>query len=82
MKVTSVYALNNSVIRFTDENDRLFDFSMQEWLNSSGSWLSQLKNPEYFKAVRISEDQDTFEWPNGQDVAPHDLEKYAVRVIT
>ena len=80
MKIKSAYALNNSIIRFEDDKGKLYDFSMDPWLNSSGSWMSEFKNPEYFKSVRISEDEDTIEWPNGQDVAPHDLEEYSVRV--
>jgi hypothetical protein len=80
LKIKSAYALSNSVVRFTDEQDRVYDFPMQEWLNSSGSWLSQLKDPDYFKLVRVSEDRDTFEWPNGQDVAPHELRDFAVEV--
>ncbi|MDO4841892.1 MAG: DUF2442 domain-containing protein [Phoenicibacter congonensis] len=80
MKIKSAYALNDSVVRFTDEQDRVYDFSMQAWLESPGSWLSQLKDPDYFKLVRVSEDRDTIEWPNGQDVAPHELEDYSVEV--
>ena len=81
MKIESVYTINNSTVRFKDNNNRIYDFSMQYWLDSNGSWISQLKNPDYFKQVRVSEDKDTFEWPNGQDVAPHDIEEYSVLVM-
>ncbi len=80
MIIESVYALNDSVVRFTTNKNEVYDFSMQEWLESSGSWLSQLKDPNYFKLVKVAEDKDTFEWPNGQDVAPHEVKDYSIKI--
>jgi hypothetical protein len=38
-----------------------------------GSWYSELRDQAYFNAVRIIDDGDGIEWPNGQDLAPHEL---------
>lgn len=39
----------------------------------SGSWFGQLKDKAYFQSVRILPDGYGIEWPNGQDIAPHEL---------
>ena len=38
-----------------------------------GSWFGELGNPSYFRAVRIIDGGKGIEWPNGQDLAPHEL---------
>jgi hypothetical protein len=39
----------------------------------SGSWFGELGNYTYFKTVRLIENGEYIEWPNGQDLAPHEL---------
>ncbi len=44
-----------------------------------GKWFGMLNDEAYFRAVRICEDCPyTVEWPEGQDVAPHELYDYSV----
>lgn len=38
-----------------------------------GDFMGRLKDPEYFKQVRITEFGDAVEWPEGQDFAPESL---------
>ena len=38
-----------------------------------GEVFEPLKNLEHFKQVRVNEDTDTIEWPNGADMAPEFL---------
>ena len=38
-----------------------------------GDFMGRLKDPRYFKKVRITEFGDTVEWPEGQDIAPESL---------
>lgn len=38
-----------------------------------GSWFGQLSDETYFSAVRLLPNGDGIEWPNGQDIAPHEL---------
>ena len=41
-----------------------------------GCWYGELKNMDYFKAVRAV--GDTVEWPDGQDLASHELYENSV----
>ena len=38
-----------------------------------GSWYGQLKDEAYFASVQILPNGEGIEWPNGQDIAPHEL---------
>ena len=38
-----------------------------------GSWFGELRDPSYFSAVRLIDGGEGIEWPNGQDIAPHEL---------
>jgi hypothetical protein len=42
------------------------------------SWYNELRNQAYFSAVRIVDDGYGIEWPNGQDLAPHELYELGV----
>ena len=39
----------------------------------TGSWFGELCDPSYFRAVRLLPDGHHIEWPNEQDLAPHEL---------
>ena len=45
-----------------------------------GSWFGELRNPSYFRAVRLLPDGHHIEWPNGQDLAPHELYEHSVSI--
>ncbi|MCL2106636.1 MAG: DUF2442 domain-containing protein [Oscillospiraceae bacterium] len=38
-----------------------------------GSWYEELRNTSYFRGVRLIDGGISVEWPNGQDIAPHEL---------
>ncbi len=38
-----------------------------------GSWFNELNDEMYFNSVRVLQDGTGIEWPNGQDIAPHEL---------
>ena len=40
---------------------------------ATGSWYGQLKDPEYFGRVQLLPGGTGIEWPEGQDIAPHEL---------
>ena len=40
---------------------------------ATGSWYGALKDRSYFSSVRILPDGTGIEWPDGQDIAPHEL---------
>ena len=38
-----------------------------------GSWYGRLNDEGYFRTVRVTRDGRGVEWPDGQDIAPHEL---------
>lgn len=55
------------LITFDNGERRLFDVSPY----ISGSWFGELRDEQFFSSVRL--DGHTVVWPNGQDIAPHEL---------
>lgn len=53
------------------ESGERFLFDVEPYM--SGNWYNQLRSWEYFTQVKITEDGYGVEWPNGQDIAPHEL---------
>jgi hypothetical protein len=45
-----------------------------------GEWYSQLADADYFNQVRIYKDSYNIQWPDGQDLAPHEMYEYSVAV--
>lgn len=45
-----------------------------------GGWFGGLKNPDYFSKVHLLSDGSGIEWPDGQDIAPHELYELGVEV--
>jgi hypothetical protein len=45
-----------------------------------GDWYSQLADVDYFNQVRIYKDGHNIQWPDGQDLAPHEMYEYSVVV--
>ena len=43
-----------------------------------GSWFGCLKNADYFRTVRLLPGGVGIEWPDGQDIAPHELYELSV----
>ena len=45
---------------------------------ANGNWYGELKNESYFNKVRILSGGTGIEWPDGQDVSPHELYECSV----
>ena len=43
-----------------------------------GSWFGQLRDAAYFARVRIIAHGGGIAWPDGQDIAPHELYELSV----
>jgi hypothetical protein len=41
-------------------------------------WYDELLDVAYFNSVRLLEDGYGIEWPNGQDIAPHELYELSI----
>jgi len=53
---------NNGVVKEADLKEELW-----------GEVFEPLKDKEYFKQVKVNEETETIEWPNGADFAPEFL---------
>ena len=47
---------------------------------ATGTWSGQLKDEGYFNAVQLLPGGIGIEWPEGQDIAPHELYENSVEV--
>ena len=47
---------------------------------AEGPWFGELRQTSYFQTVHLLPGGTGIEWPNGQDIAPHELYEEAVAV--
>ena len=47
---------------------------------AEGTWFSELRDSSYFKTVRLLPGGIGIEWPDGQDIAPHELYELSIPV--
>jgi hypothetical protein len=57
------------LLQYETNEKKLFDVSAY----ISGNWYGKLKDKGYFKSVHICSGGTGIEWPDGQDIAPHEL---------
>ena len=70
-RLKKVNALPDLHLFLTWDTGEVTVFDMHPYID--GSWYSELKAPSYFNLVRLLPDGKGIEWPDGQDVAPHEL---------
>lgn len=46
-----------------------------------GNWYNELLDLDYFNAVEIICNDSGIEWPNGQDISPHELYDNSTNII-
>ena len=56
-------------LRFADGTEGEIDLSGELW----GPIFEPLRDPEFFKQVRVNPELRTITWPNGADLAPEFL---------
>ena len=77
-KLLKVEPLPDFNIKLYYETGEVKQFDVKPYAN--GSWFGQLANSYYFYRVRLTDDRDGVEWPDGQDLAPHELYELGVAV--
>ena len=70
-RILSVELANemNIVLKYETGEKKRFDVSAY----ADGPWYGMLKDPDYFRTVRLVPGGTGIEWPEGQDIAPHEL---------
>jgi hypothetical protein len=59
-------------VRFETGEEKIFN--VNPYIN--GTWFGKLKDENYFKTVHIA--NQTVEWKDGQDIAPHELYELSI----
>jgi Protein of unknown function (DUF2442) len=70
--VTAVEVLDGHRVRLAFEDGSVGDVDLTHLL-SRGPVFEPLRDPAYFRQVRVDPEGGTIVWPNGADVAPETL---------
>lgn len=77
-KLVKVEAMSNLRLRLFYETGEVKIFDVAPY--ATGTWYGQLKDEGYFSAVQLLPGGTGIEWPEGQDIAPHELYENSVTV--
>jgi len=64
------------LIQFDTGEKKIFDVTPY----IKGSWFGQLNDISYFAKVQIIDHGEGIAWPNGQDIAPHELYELSIKL--
>ena len=67
----SVMPMDGYKLKLTYETGEEKVFDVTPYIE--GNWYSELKNKSYFDRIQLLDGGYGIEWPNGQDIAPHEL---------
>jgi len=70
-RITNLETLPDYLLRLTYETGETKEFDAKPYIN--GDYYGELADESYFNSVKIIRDGKGIEWPNGQDMAPHEL---------
>ena len=70
-KILKIETLPDMKLKLSYETGEVKLFDVEPY--AEGSWYSELKDSSYFKSVRLLPGGIGIEWPDGQDIAPHEL---------
>lgn len=77
-KLVKVEPLPQMKLRLSYETGEIKVFDVEPY--AMGSWFSKLKDDNYFKTVQMLPGGIGIEWPEGQDIAPHELYENSIAV--
>ena len=78
-RLTKVEAMPDMKLVLTYETGEMKLFDAASYAN--GSWYGELNNDAYFKTVHLLPGGLGIEWPDGQDVAPHELYDLSIPIV-
>jgi hypothetical protein len=70
-KIIGVEPLERYKIKVSFETGEKYRFDVEPYIK--GTWFGMLSDLAYFKRVSVLPDGSGIEWPEGQDIAPHEL---------
>jgi hypothetical protein len=70
-KILNIETLSDYKLKILYETGERKLFDVTPYIR--GDWYGRLKEASYFRAVRIIPGGIGIEWPDGQDIAPHEL---------
>lgn len=70
-RICSVETLHDCQLRVKFEDGAIRRFDVSPY--ATGPWYGELSDVQYFSLVRVLPGGVGIEWPNGQDIAPHEL---------
>ncbi len=62
------------LLTYASGEKKLFDVEPY----AHGNWFGELRDPNYFSSVMLLPNGTGIEWPDGQDIAPHELYELGV----
>ena len=77
-RILKIEAMPDMKLRLSYETGEVKLFDVEPY--AEGSWFGELRDRAYFRAVRLLDDGTGIEWPDGQDIAPHELYEMSVPV--
>lgn len=78
MKIVEVIEAEVPVVRFLTEDGEHRSIDVSPLIR--GTWYGELADPQYFSLARPCDFGWTIGWPDGQAIAPDDLEELSVLV--
>ncbi|MCI6691258.1 MAG: DUF2442 domain-containing protein [Clostridium sp.] len=70
-KIINVIPTKDYKLILTYASGEKKEFNVKPYI--SGDWYSELLSIDYFLSVKLISDGIGIEWPNGQDISPHEL---------
>jgi hypothetical protein len=77
-KITNIQAGHDYTLMLDYDTGEKKQFDVAPYIR--GDWYGKLRDPAYFRSVRVMSDGNGIEWPEGQDIAPHELYDLSVEV--
>lgn len=68
VNVTWVEVVDHFVLRLGFDDDSVREVDLRPWLR--GPLFEPLRDPAFFRQVRVDEESGTVVWPNGADLDP------------
>ena len=77
-RILKIETMPDMKLKLSYETGELKLFDVEPY--AEGTWFSELRDSSYFKTVRLLPGGIGIEWPDGQDIAPHELYELSIPV--